>query len=61
MKSFLNYIAPKMICLNILQNVTIDLFKYFVSHIMTYISILQDKSKLLLLHNFAKCLSVYYF
>ena len=37
MKSFLNYVAPKMIWLNILQNVAIDLFKYFGLHIMTCI------------------------
>ena len=33
-KSFLNYFASKMIFINISQNVTIYLFKYFVSHIM---------------------------
>ena len=37
MKRFLNYVAPKMIWLNILQNVAIDLFKYFGLHIMTCI------------------------
>ena len=57
MKRFLNYTVPKMIQLNFLKNVTIYLFKYFVSHIMTYISILQNKSEFLVLHNFTKCFS----
>ena len=34
MESVLNYFASKMILLNILQNVAIYLFKYFVAHIM---------------------------
>ena len=34
MKSFLNYFAAKVILRNILQNVTIYLFKYFMLHIM---------------------------
>ena len=34
MESVLNYFASKMILLNILQNVAIYLFKYFVTHIM---------------------------
>ena len=33
-KSLLNYFASRMILLNILQDVVIYLFKYFVSHIM---------------------------
>ena len=57
MKRFLNYTVPKMIQLNFLKNVTIYLFKYFVSHIMTYISILQNKSEFLVLNNFTKCFS----
>ena len=57
MKRFLNYTVPKMIQLNFLKNVTIYLFKYFVSHIMTYISILQNKSEFLVLYNFTKCFS----
>ena len=57
MKRFLNQTVPKMIQLNFLKNVTIYLFKYFVSHIMTYISILQNKSEFLVLHNFTKCFS----
>ena len=57
MKSFFNYIAPKMIWLNILKNVAIYLFKYFVSHIVTHMSIVEDKSKFLVLHNFMKCFS----
>ena len=32
-KIFLNYFASKLILLNILQNVAIYLFNYFVSHI----------------------------
>ena len=46
-----------MIWPNFLQSATIDLFTYFVTHIMTYISIRQDESKVLLLHNFTKCFS----
>ena len=34
MKSFLNYFALELILLNILKNVAICLFKYFVSHII---------------------------
>ena len=34
MKSFLNYFALKLILRNILKNVTVSLFKYFVSHII---------------------------
>ena len=56
-RSFLNHIAPKMIWLNILKNVTVCLVKYFVSHIVTHITRLQDKSKFILLHNFMKCFS----
>ena len=56
-EKLLNYFAWKMIWLNILQNVTIYLFKCFVSYIMTYISILLDRSKFLVLHNFTKCFS----
>ena len=33
-KSLLNYFASRMILLNILQDVVIYLFKYFVSHIV---------------------------
>ena len=33
MKSFSNYFASKMVLLNILRNVGIYLFKYFVSYI----------------------------
>ena len=57
MKSFFNYIAPKMIWLSILKNVAIYLFKYFVSHIVRHVSIVEDKSKFLVLHNFMKCFS----
>ena len=56
-QKFLNYLASTMIWLKIFQNVAIYLFKYFVSYIMTYISVLQDKSKFVLLHNFAKYFS----
>ena len=34
MKSFLNYFASKMTLLNILQNVVMYLFKYFVLRVM---------------------------
>ena len=62
MKSFWNYFASKMVLLDILQNVTIYLFKYFVSHIMI---ILRNDTFLysrinqisLCLHNFTKCFS----
>ena len=56
-ENLLNYFASKMIWLNILQNVVKYLFDYFVLYIMTNISILQDKSKFLVLHNFRKCFS----
>ena len=56
-QKFMNYFASTMIWLKIFQNVAIYLFKYFVSYIMTYISILQDKSKFVLLHNFVKYFS----
>ena len=56
-KSFSNYFAPKMIRLNILQNVVIYLLKYFVLDIITYTSTQQDKSKFLLFHNFKKFFS----
>ena len=39
------------------KNVAIYSFKYFVSNIMTHITMVQDKSKFLLLHNFMKCFS----
>ena len=46
-----------MIYLNILKNVANCLFKYFVSHIMTHVTMQQDKLKFILLHNFTKCFS----
>ena len=57
-KSFLSYFALKMILLNILQNFANYLlfcFAHYDNFSEWHISILQEKLKFLVLHNFTKC------